>query len=145
MYNNKLGNTAKCLLPCMHARTHTHTVLWPFVWDYSGELGRYQKKHLPTHTYPDQPTTLYQLPPSTTIYSILPVEFTCLTVFLHNPSPSPLWSTSWFGTSTSYSINFFTQSMSSFRNTCPYHCSLLCITSSNPSLSLSSLYLELLR
>jgi len=28
--------------------------------------------------------------------------------------------------STSYSIHFFTQSVSSFRNTCPYHCSLFC-------------------
>ena len=27
---------------------------------------------------------------------------------------------------TSYSIHFFTQSMSSFRNTCPYHCNLFC-------------------
>ena len=48
--------------------------------------------------------------------------------------------------STSYSIHFFTQSLSSFRNTCPYHCHLFhCsteITSSNPSLSLSTLYLE---
>jgi len=29
-------------------------------------------------------TILYQLPPSTTIRIILPVQFTCLTVFLHN-------------------------------------------------------------
>jgi len=45
--------------------------------------------------------------------------------------------------STSYSIYFFTQSLSSFRNTCPYHCSLLCcsteIMSSNLSLSLNPL------
>jgi len=41
---------------------------------------------------------LYLLPPSTMIHSILPVQFTCLTVFLHNLSPSPLWSASWSGT-----------------------------------------------
>jgi len=34
----------------------------------------------------------YQLPPSTTIYSILLVQFTCLTVLFHNLSPGPLWS-----------------------------------------------------
>ena len=41
--------------------------------------------------------------------------------------------------STSYSIHFFTQSLSSFRNTCTYHRNLFCcsteIMSSNPSLS----------
>jgi len=47
--------------------------------------------------------------------------------------------------SISYSTNFFTQSLSSFRSTCPYHCNLFCcstkIMSSNPSLR--TLYLEL--
>jgi len=79
----------------------------------------------------------YLLHPSTTIHGILPVLFP--------QSPSFLWSTSWPGTSTSYSIHFFTQSqsLSSFRNTCPYHCNLFrCsteITSSSPSLSLNPL------
>ena len=45
--------------------------------------------------------------------------------------------------STSYSIHFFTQSVSSFRSTCPYHRNLFCcsinIISSIPSLSLNSL------
>jgi len=41
---------------------------------------------------------LVQPTPSTMIHSILPVQFTCLTVFLHNLSPSPLWSTSGSGT-----------------------------------------------
>jgi len=40
----------------------------------------------------------YLLPPSIMIHGILPVQFTCLTVFLHNLSPSDLWSTSWLGT-----------------------------------------------
>jgi len=46
-------------------------------------------------------------------------------------------------TSTLYSIHFFNQSLSSFRNTCPYHHNLICcstkIMSSDPSLSLNSL------
>jgi len=33
------------------------------------------------------PTILYQLPSSTTIHSILPVQLTCFTVFLHHLSP----------------------------------------------------------
>jgi len=45
--------------------------------------------------------------------------------------------------STSYSIHFFTQSLSSFCSTCPYHHNLFCcsteIMSSNPSLSLNPL------
>jgi len=45
--------------------------------------------------------------------------------------------------STSYSIHFFTQSLSSFCNTCPYHRNLFCcsteIMSSIPSLCLNSL------
>jgi len=44
------------------------------------------------------PAVLYQLSPSTTIHSILPVQLMCLTVFLHNLSPSHLWSASWTGT-----------------------------------------------
>ena len=39
----------------------------------------------------------YQLPPSTTIYSILLIQFTCLTVLCHNLSPGSLWSSSWSG------------------------------------------------
>jgi len=31
------------------------------------------------------------------IHSILPVQIMCLAIFLHNPSPCPLWSTSWSG------------------------------------------------
>jgi len=41
---------------------------------------------------------LYLLPPSTTNHSILPVQFICLTVCLHSPSESPLWSTACSGT-----------------------------------------------
>jgi len=40
----------------------------------------------------------YLLPPSIMIRGILPVQFTCLTVFFHNLSTSFLWSTSWSGT-----------------------------------------------
>ena len=62
---------------------------------------------------------------------------------LHNLPPSPLLSTSWSGTSTSYFVHFFTQWLSSFRNTCPYQHNLFCcsikIMSFNPSLLFNSL------
>jgi len=69
---------------------------------------------------------LYQLPPSTAVHSILPVQFTCLTVFLHNLCPSPLGLLIGLEPCTLYSIHFFTQSLSSFCNTCPYHHNLFC-------------------
>jgi len=55
---------------------------------------------------------LYQLPPSTTIYSnlftyLLFIQFMCLTVLFHNLPPGPLWSSSWSGTLSSYSIYLF--------------------------------------
>ena len=37
-------------------------------------VGRYHKKHSPTHTHSVYETSLYQLPPSTTICSILLVQ-----------------------------------------------------------------------
>jgi len=55
---------------------------------------------------------LFQLPPSTAIRSILRVQFICSTVFLHNLSPSPLWSTSWSGTLDNILHAFFIQSLS---------------------------------
>jgi len=68
----------------------------PFVRDYPDEPVReetFNHSHLSWSSI-----ILHQLTPSTTIHSILPVQFMCLTVFLHNLSPCPLWSTSWSGT-----------------------------------------------
>jgi len=74
--------------------TTTTTVLWPFVRDYPGEP-------VPGETLTHPPSwsssNLYQLLPSTTINSILPVQTACLSIFLHSLSPCPLWSTSWSG------------------------------------------------
>ena len=62
--------------------------------DYPGEL-------VPEETFTHPPSWLssnpHQLLPSTTTHSILPVQITCLAIFLHNLSPRPLWSTSWSG------------------------------------------------
>jgi len=99
------------------------TVLGPFVQDYPGEP---VPEETLTHPPSWSSSNIYQLLPSTTIHSILLVQITCLTIFLHNLIPCPLWSTSWSGAPTSYSIHFFTQSVSSFRSTCPYHHNLFC-------------------
>ena len=69
------------------------------LWILSGitRVRRYQKKHSPTYLL-WLSIIPYLLPPSVTIHGILPVQFTCLTVFLHNLCPGFFWSTSWYGT-----------------------------------------------
>ena len=117
----------------------TATISRAFIQDYPGES---VPKETFTHSHLSWSSIiLYQLPPSTTIHSILHVQVSWLGVFLHNLSPSPLWSTRWSGTL--HFIHFFIQSLSSFCNTCPYHHNLFCcsteIMSSNPNLSHNSL------
>jgi len=66
-------------------------LLQPFYNPLSGttQISQYQKKQSPTHLSWSS-TNLYQLLPSTLIHSILLVQFTSVTIFLHNLSPSPL-------------------------------------------------------
>ena len=104
-------------------------------------VSRYQKKHSPTHLSWSS-SNVYQLLPSTAIHSILPVQFMCLTIFCITSLQVLLALPLGLKPSNSYSIHFFIQSVSSFHNTCPYHCSLFCC-STIPSLSLSTLYLGL--
>ena len=81
--------------------------------------------------------------PSTTIYSILPVQTMCLAIFLHNLSPCPVWSTSWSG-ALHLIFHTFLHPISVFFSQCipiplqPVCCSIS-IISSMPSLSLISL------
>ena len=108
--------------------SHTHnthmTVLRPFVWDYPGE----------------------PVPEETSIHSHPSCSSTILIIFLHLPrtiASSLLNQHTWqslcttsnhvlFGLTlgleptTSYYIHFFIQSLSSFRNTRPYHLNLFC-------------------
>jgi len=59
------------------------------------QMSRYQK-NIFTHSHLSWSSTiLYQLPPSTMIHRILPVQFMWTTVILHHLCPDPLWSTSW--------------------------------------------------
>jgi len=69
-----------------HARTHNHLTDRPVL------------EEIFTHSHPScSSDILYQLPLPTTIYSILLVQFTCLTVLFHKLSPGVLWSSTWSG------------------------------------------------
>jgi len=113
--------------------------------------GQYQKKHSPTHIYPDhQPTLISFLH---LLWSKAASLFNLRAWQILAPSlstPGPLWSTSSWSTSSSGTLCFifhtFLHSIIDFfslHNTCPYHHNLFfCSTeimSSIPSLSLNSL------
>jgi len=125
----------------LYTHTHIHNC-FTAVWILSGttQVSLYQKKHSLAHTYRGHQLSIvcfFRL-----IWSMASSLF--------NPCTWQSFSTIYFqvffglllglASSTSYSMHFFTQSLSSFCNTCPCHRSLLCcstkIMSSNPSLSL---------
>ena len=120
-------------------KTTTRTVLRPFVRDYPGEP--VPEEHSPTD-HPDHPIfiSFFHLPRpiASSLIKLRAWQSFC-TTSLHVLFGLPLG----LEPSTSYSIHFFTQSVSSFRNTCPYHHNLFCcsisIISSIPSLSVNSL------
>jgi len=59
---------------------HTHTQPFNGRWSGTTQVGQYQKKH----SHPSWSSDiLYQLPPFTTIHSILCVQFTCFTVLFN--------------------------------------------------------------
>ena len=119
--------------------THIHTQPFNGLWSGTTRVGRYQKKHSPTHTHPDHRTSFI-------IFLHLQRSMASSLFILHAWQSSRTTSLQvlfGLGPSTSYSIHFFTQSSSSFCSTCPYQHSLFCCNinamSSTPSLSLSSL------
>ena len=118
----------------------------PFYGPLSGttRVSRYQKKHSPTH-YPDHHPvfiSFFHLPRSiaSSLFKLRAWQSFCTTCF-HVLFGLPLG----LEPSTSYSVHFFTQSVSSFRSTCPYHRSVFCcsinIISSIHSLSLFLVFL----
>ena len=75
-----------CSISLGHTHNNTTTVLRPFVRDYPGET---VPEGTLTHPPSWSSSNLYQLLPSATIHSILPVQITCLAILLRNLSP--LW------------------------------------------------------
>ena len=74
----------------------------PFYGPLSGLPGWAGTEETLTHPPFWSSSNLYQLLPSTMIHSILPdsilpVQITCLAIFLHNLCQRPLWSSSWSG------------------------------------------------
>ena len=110
----------------LHIHTRTHTQPFNGLLSGTTRVGRYQKKHSPTHTHPDHRTSfiifLYlQRSMASSLLSLRAWQ-SSRTTSLQVLFGLPLG----LGPSTSYSIHFFTQSSSSFRSTCPYQCSLFC-------------------
>jgi len=93
---------AKANEPCLHTfrhtHTHTHNVLRLFGFCPGQPRCASTRRNIHSLTpimvikYP------YLLLPSTTIHGILPIQSMRFTVFVHNLSPSFLWSTSLPGT-----------------------------------------------
>jgi len=107
-------------------------------------MSRYKKKHSPPHTCCGHQSSLIcfihllrSMASSLFNYMHDSLFYNVSQVFFGLPLGLAL--------STSYSIHFFTQSLSSFRSTCPYLSNMFCcstkVMSSNPSLS--TIYLEL--
>jgi len=109
-----------------------------FVWENPGEP-------VPEETYTHShllwsSVVPYLFHPSIMIHGILPVHFTCLTVFFQNISPSFLWPIFWPDTLHFILHTFLLPIIVFFSQHMPYHRNLFCcsteIISSNPSHSL---------
>ena len=71
----RLRDAAEIILRT-HARTHANTQPFSGLWSGTTRVGRYQKKHSPTHTHPDHRTSFLNFL-HLQINSILLVQFTC--------------------------------------------------------------------
>jgi len=119
----------------MHTHIHYTALL---ILSGTTRVSRYQKKHSPTHTHHGHQSFLSAFsiyydpwhPPYSihVLYSLFP------------QSSSKFGLPLGLAPTTSYSIHFFTQSLSSFCNTCQYHRNLFCCSTEIMS---STLYSEL--
>ena len=119
------GETSSSSTRDWSVRTHTYTQPFNGRWSGTTWVGRYQKKHSPTHTHPGHRTSfinfLHLLQSiASSVFSLCAWQFS-LTTSVQVLFVLPLG----LGSSTSYSMHFFTQSLSSFHSTCPYQCSLV--------------------
>jgi len=140
------------IVSLLHAHTHTHTHTQPFndPLSWITYVGQYQKKQSPIHTHPDHQTSfvnfLYLLQCVASLSSFFKLH---AWKFFSSTSLQVL-----FGLPLglqpciSYTIHFFTQSLSSFCNACPYHHIAAVLLQYQcyviiPNLSLSALHLEI--
>jgi len=134
------SNNFNILTTTTTTTTTTTIVLYPLFG--TTQESQYQRKHLPTH-HPDYHPVFISF--FHLLRSIASSQFklrswqSFCTTSVHVLFGLPLG----LEPSTLYCIHFFAHSVSSFRNTCPYHCNLFCcsikIISSILSLSLNSL------
>jgi len=139
MILNKISRYRMILRTGMYSNTHTHNhfmALWILSWT----------THSPTDTYCGHQLSLicflYLLwSMASSLFNLHPWQ--CLPQFLQVFFDLPLGLVPF----TSYSIHFFTQSLSSFHSRCLYHRNLFCcsteIMSSDASLSLNPLLVTL--
>jgi len=80
------------VVKCWHTHTHTQTHTQPLCGSLDfvrNNLGEPVPEETFTHSHLSwSPVIPYLLPPSIMIHGILPVQFTCLSVFFHSLSPS---------------------------------------------------------
>ena len=88
------AGTAGSNWECQLGNVHTHTQPFNGLLSGTTRVGRYRKKHSPTHTHTDHRASFItflhlQLSMASS------VQFMSLTVLSDNLSPGPLWSSSW--------------------------------------------------
>jgi len=139
------GTNAEVLVQITHPdskHTYTHH-RFTALWTVRNNPGEPVPEETFTHSQLSWSSVIpYLLPPSIMIHGILPVQFTCLTVFFHNLSPTFLG----LAPSTSYSIHFSTNhcllfaiyalTITTYFAVLPRLCHLILV-------SLSTVYLEL--
>ena len=99
----------------------THTTV-NSLWSGTTWVGRYQKKHSPTHTHPDHWTSFINF-----LHLLLSIASSLFSLYARQSSLTTSLQVLFglpfgLGPSTSYSMHFFTRSPSSFHSTCPYQC-----------------------
>jgi len=116
---NSLYSVSSIASPYTHNR---FTALW--ILSGTTRVSLYQKNHSPTHTYRGHQLSLSASSicydpwhPPCSIYVLESFSTISLKVFFRQSLG--------LAPTTSYSIRFFTQSLSSFRSRCPYHHNLL--------------------
>jgi len=138
-----MGTQAQLGCPGQNPDSHKMVVRVCVDFVQDNPVSQYQKKHSPNHTYHGHQSSLicfFHLlwSMASSLFNLRAWQsFSTISLQLFFGLPLGL------AHSTSYSIHFFTQSLSSFRSICPYYCNLFwCrteIISSNPTLFLNHL------